>query len=190
MIFNDGDKRSDFRVGKTGFNQGSGGGINGAYTYVRLTNENEVYSSEGFIGSHFNRNFNEWRNKTFLKITKEDVNKILFAYPDSNFVLEKRDSIWYAGNAIANDSKVTQYFSKIRFKNVSEFEDGFNQQGKPLLTMQITGNAGPIATAQAWLKTEDQWVLNSTFQQGVYFSGKTSGVIKEIFPGQNWFVNP
>ncbi len=190
MVFAGGDKQADFRVGKTGFNQGQGGGLSGAYTYVRLTNEDEVYSSEGFIGSHFNRTFTEWRNKAFLKITRDDVTKIQFNYPDSSFVLEKRDSVWFAGDALANESKVTQYFSKIRFKNVSDFEDGFVQPGKSLLTLQIHGNGGPIATAQAWKKNEDEWVLTSTLQDGVYFLGKTSDVIKDIFPGRDWFTNP
>jgi len=190
MVYAGTDKLADFRVGKTGFNQGQGGGLSGAYTYIRLTNENEVYSSEGFIGSHFNRTFNDWRNKTFLKVTREDVAKFEFIYPDSSFVLEKRDSLWFVNNMKANESKVTQYFSKIRFKNVSEFEEGFTQQGKPLLTIQINGGTGPIATAQAWPKNEEEWVLASTFQDGVYFSGKTSGVINEIFPGQRWFTNP
>jgi len=188
IVYAGADKLADFWVGKTGFNQSETGRLKGAYTYIRLTNENEVYSSAGFIGSHFNRTFNDWRNKTFLKVTREDVTKIQFNYPDSSFVLEKRDSLWYVNESKANESRVTQYFSKIRFKNVSEFEEGFARQGNPLLTIQIDGAGGPVGTAQAWRKNEEDWVLASTFQDDVYFSGKTSGVIKEIFPGRSWFI--
>jgi hypothetical protein len=54
--------------------------------------------------------------------------------------------------------------------------------------LQIAGAAG--TAAQAWPKSEDDWILSSSFQDGVYFSGKRSVVIKEIFPGKDWFVNP
>ena len=190
-IFDGSEKLADFRVGKFGFPQGQqqGSGIQGMYTYVRLTNEDEVYTSEGFIASHFNRSFDQWRDKTFLKVN-QDVGRIEFVYPDSSFVLEKRDSIWFAGNEQAVDSKVNQYLNKIKFKNISEFEEGIVQPGGTPLQLQIAGAAGILATAQAWPKGGDDWVLSSTFQDGVYFSGKRNGVIKEIFPGKNWFVVP
>lgn len=187
-IFDGVEKLADFRVGKFGFPQGQqqGNGIQGLYTYVRLTNEDEVYTSEGFIASHFNRSFNQWRDKAFLKVTQE-VSRIDFIYPDSSFVLEKRDTIWYAGNDRAVDSKVTQYLNKIKFKNISEFEDGIVQPGGTPVKLQITGAGATIATVQAWPKNEDDWILSSSFQDGVYFSGKRDGVIKEMFPGKGWF---
>lgn len=190
-IFDGAEKLADFRVGKFGFPQGQqqGNGIQGMYTYVRLTNEDEVYTSEGFIASHFNRSFDQWRDKTFLKV-KEGVSRIDFIYPDSSFVLEKRDTLWYVGSDRAVDSKVTQYLNKIKFKNISEFEDSTIQPGGTSVKLQIAGVAGTLATAQAWPKNEEDWILSSSFQDGVYFSGKRSGVIKEIFPGKDWFVTP
>jgi hypothetical protein len=192
-VFNGLDKLADFKIGKFGFlqsqGQPQGNGMQGMFTYVRLTNEDEVYSSEGFIGSHFNRSFDQWRDKTFLKVTQE-INKIDFLYPDSSFVLEKRDSIWYAGQIVANESKVTQYLNKLKFKNVTEFEDGIIQPGGNPMKIQIEGPSGVIATAQAWAKSEEDFILASTFQEGVYFSGKRNGVVKEIFPGVDWFTNP
>lgn len=187
-VYNGSDKMADFRVGKTNFSQGQGRGQGGANTYLRLTDEDEVYSSEGFIASHFNRGFNDWRNQLFLKVNGDEVAKIEFNYPDSSFVLEKRDSVWYAGDRPAVETKVNQYFSKVRFKTVSEFDDNFVQPGNATLRIQINGAAGPLATGQAWLIDDENWVLTSTIQQGVYFKGKSSGVIKDIFPGIKSFI--
>lgn len=181
-VYVDGKKTVDFRVGKTGFSQGQG--MTGAYTYVRLTDEDEVYSTEGFIGSHFNRTFDDWRNKTFLRVSKDEVDRIEFTYPDSSFVLQKKDSLWYIGNQTASKSKVDRYFDKIRFKNITAFEDGFTVPGPPVLQLNIVGSSGTIATAQAWPKSGEDWVLASSFQEGVYFSGKKSGDIKDIFIGR------
>lgn len=190
-IFNGSEKLADFRVGKFGIprEQTQGGGVQGMYTYVRLTNEDEVYTSEGFIGSHFNRSFSQWRDKTFLKVT-QDINRIDFIYPDSSFVLEKKDTIWFAGNESANETKVNQYLNRMRFKNISEFEEGIVQPGGTPIKIQIAGAAGPLANAQAWVKNDEEWILTSSFQDGVYFSGKKNGVIKEIFPGKEWFLTP
>ncbi|MCB0489594.1 MAG: DUF4340 domain-containing protein [Cyclobacteriaceae bacterium] len=184
--YNGSEKVTDFRVGKTGFSQGQGRGQGSAYTYLRLTDEDEVYSSEGFITSYFNRDYDDLRNQLFLKISRNEVNKIEFNYPDSSFVLEKKDSLWYVDGAPAVETKVSQYFSKIRFKTISEFDDNFAQPGNATLQIQIIGT-GPIATAQAWAMDEENWVLTSTAQQGVYFKGKTSGVLNDIFVGKKWF---
>lgn len=183
-IFSNNDKQADFRIGKNGFSQGGG-----AFTYVRLNNENEVYATSGYFGSHFNRSFNDWRNKTFLQLNKEAITKIEFYYPDSSYVLEKKDSAWHIGHSLADESKVTQYLNKIRHKSIAGFEDGFVPSGSATLTIQITGNAGILATAQAWRKSDEDWVLSSSIQDGVYFASKKSDAIKDLFVGSTTFSN-
>jgi hypothetical protein len=117
------------------------------------------------------------------------VDRIEFVYPDSSFVLEKRDSTWFVGDHPASVSKVDGYFNNIRFKNVNEFEEGFVSDGDPLLKMNIVKTDGAQATAQAWIKTEEDWVLTSSFQEGVYFTGKTTGAIKDVFIGKNQLID-
>ena len=180
-VFADGEKEADFRVGKTGFSQAQG--MAGAFTYIRLANEDEVYSTEGFIGPHFNRTFDEWRDKTFLRVAKDSVQRIEFNYPDSSFVLQKRDSLWYIGDRPASRPKVEGYLEKIRFKNLATFEDGFVPKGQPLLRINIVGRSGTLATAGAWPKGDGGWVLSSSFQDGVYFSGKAPGAVQDLFIG-------
>ena len=186
MVYAGNNKMADIRIGKTGFSQGQG--TDGAFTYVRLNAEEEVYSSAGMLGPHFNKNFNDWRNKLFLKVRKDDVAKISFNYPDSGFVLEKRDSLWYVNDQVADDSKMSMYFSKIRFKTVSDFEDGFVPSGQALLTIQVTPRQGPTIEVKAWPKDEGEWILHSSLQGHVYFKGRTDGVIKDVFVGMRSFL--
>jgi hypothetical protein len=96
-------KQTDIHFGKSNYGQG------GATTFVRLGNQEEVYAVEGFLDSHFNRTYNDWRNKTFLRLNQSDIAKVIFNYAgDSSFVLEKRDSVWYAANQKADDSKLNE----------------------------------------------------------------------------------
>ncbi|MFM7856896.1 MAG: DUF4340 domain-containing protein [Flammeovirgaceae bacterium] len=179
-ILQDG-KTTNIHFGKSSYSQG------GAYTYVRLSKEDEVYSVEGFIDSHFNRTYNDWRNKTLLKLNQADISKITFNYPaDSSFVLEKRDSVWFAGNVKAADAKVNSYVSQLSFKTLNDFADGFSSAEKPTATLQIESKNGVLATVQGW-KNGEQWILTSSTQSGVYFSAAQS-IAKELMVGNSKFL--
>lgn len=174
-------KTTEIFFGKSTYSQG------GAYTYVRLSNVDEVYAIEGFIDSHFNRTYNDWRNKTLLKLNQADISKITFNYPaDSSFVLEKRDSVWFAGNVKAADAKVNSYVSQLSFKTLNDFADGFSSAEKPTLTLQIESKNGVLATVQGW-KNGEQWILTSSTQSGVYFSAAQS-IAKELLATKGKFL--
>lgn len=172
-------KTTNIHFGKSNYGQG------GAYTYVRLSKEDEVYAIEGFIDSHFNRTYNDWRNKTLLKLNQADIAKITFNYAgDSSFVLEKRDSVWFAANTKAEDSKVNSYLSQLTYKTLNDFADGFSSAEKPA-TIQIESKNGVLATVQGW-RSGDQWFVTSSVQNGVYFSSNQS-VMKDLFVGKGKF---
>jgi hypothetical protein len=174
-------KTTEIFFGKSTYSQG------GAYTYVRLSKEDEVYAIEGFIDSHFNRTYNDWRNKTLLKLNQADISKITFNYPaDSSFVLEKRDSVWFAANAKAADAKVNSYVSQLSFKTLNDFADGFSSAEKPTLTLQIESKNGVLATVQGW-KNGEQWILTSSTQSGVYFSAAQS-IAQELLAAKGKFL--
>jgi hypothetical protein len=173
-------KQTDIHFGKSNYGQG------GATTFVRLGNQEEVYAVEGFLDSHFNRTYNDWRNKTFLRLNQSDIAKVIFNYAgDSSFVLEKRDSVWYAANQKADDSKVNSFLSQLTFKTLNDFADGFTSAEKPMATLQIESKNGVLATVQGWMNG-DQWILNSSLQNGVYFS-TTQNLIKDFLVGKGKF---
>jgi hypothetical protein len=62
------DKEVEIVVGNFGFNQSPGGGGQfgqgmSPYTYVRLSDEDEVYIVDGFLGGMLPTNMNEWKKK-------------------------------------------------------------------------------------------------------------------------------
>ena len=180
---------ADVRFGKLGFNQsqmqqqqqfGGGGGFDGAFTYVRLEGENEVYTVEGFLESSFNRSLKDLRDKALLRVKKEMVTKVSFNYPDSGFVVEKKDKKWFLGNDFADSTKFNSYLSQLGYLNASAFADDFSPSSQPDITLNIDGTAGPLATLQAW-KREKDFVVMSTHQAGVYFSTEESGIVNTAF---------
>ena len=187
-VYKGGDQVADFHVGKLGFVQSADGGFGGAYTYVRLSDEDEVYTVEGFLESSFNNSFNDWRDKTLLKLNKSDITKISFRYPaDSSFVLDKRDSVWFVGNEKAEPSKVEGLLNQFTSKYLNEFADGFMPGAQADVVLQIDGSAGSLATVEAW-KAEPVWILTSSTQKGVYFSSKGTSVINDVLVGRRKLV--
>jgi hypothetical protein len=191
-IWNGGNRMADFYVGKTGFNQSPGGyqgGFAGAYTYVRLADETEVYSVDGFLESTFNRAADDFRDRSFLRVKTEDINKITFAYPaDSSFVLEKRESVWHVGNVRADSAAVAGYLNQWSFKNLSAFADDFNAASSPTLTIKVEGQAGVLTTLEGWKQDNGEWALRSSLQKDVVFSSASSSIVNDVLVNSKKFI--
>lgn len=180
-------KVADVHIGKLGFAQGGAGAFGGSYTYVRLSDENETYTVEGFLESTFNNAYNDWRNKTLVKVNKDDIAKITVRYPaDSGFVAEKRDSVWYVGNMKADPAKVDLYRNQFTAKYLTGFSDDFSPAKAADAVVLVDGKAGNLVSIEAWNVpgVENEWIFTSSAQKGVYFSSKGSGVVKELLIGK------
>jgi Domain of unknown function (DUF4340) len=197
QVFTGSDAVADLKIGRIGFNQNpaqmqqqqyGGGGFGGAFTYVRLTDEDEVYTVDGFLESTFNRSLNDFRNKTLIRINADDVTKLSFNYPDSGFVAEKREKKWWIGTVAADSNKMKAYLNQISFKNATTFADDFVADRQPDLSLVVDGAIGTLATLLAW-KRENDWVFATSQQTGVYFSSEGSGLFQTLFEQQKNMVS-
>ena len=110
---------ADLIVGKFSYSQ-----PNTMTSYLRLAGEDEVYSVSGMLGMSFNRNLNSFRDRSIIKSSSGDWNKLTFTYPeDSSFVLEKLDNKWLINNQPADSSAVANYLSSISRLSDSKFSD-------------------------------------------------------------------
>ncbi len=129
------DVLADVVIGKFSFQQ-----PRTTTSYVRLTDDKEVYGVEGMLAMSFNRNLNSFRDRTIIKSNKADWTKLTFSYPaDSSFVLERRDNKWMIGDMQADSAKVAQYFTRI-----ANLTDGSFINEKPVVApthrLSIEGN--------------------------------------------------
>jgi hypothetical protein len=190
QVFANDDIVADIFIGRIGFNQnpaqmqqqqfGGGGGFGGAFTYVRLADDEAVYTVDGFLESSFNRSLDDFRDRTFIRLKKEDITKITFQYPDSAFVLDKNNSGWWIGSQQADSLKVNNYLNGLNFKNASSFADGFSTTAPATLNITIEKMGVTLAILQAW-KREQDWALQSSLQPGVYFSSEGSALLQTLF---------
>jgi hypothetical protein len=176
-IFANDNKLLDLRIGKA----------TSSSTYGRTADGDEVYALEGNLQSSLNVPFKEWRNQTFIRLTKNTINKIEFHYPaDSSFALEKKDKKWMIGDSPADSSKVDAYLNKIAHQDLDSFADAFSPAAQPDVRVILKSDANQEFLVKGWKHSSGHWILNSTSQPKVYFSD-SGGKVKDIFAGKKQF---
>lgn len=181
------DVQADLWIGRSAFASGQGGMFSGgAHTYVRRQGEREVYAVPGFLDGQFNRLFDDWRDKTFIRLKRDSIDRITFLYPaDSSFVLERRNG-WHLGNILADSAAVANYLNLLEYKNVSTFAAG-PPTGEPPLRIVFERRAAPIVTLEAW-PTANGWTLGSSLQPETYFAAPTLSVHRDVWKGKRDFL--
>ena len=173
--------RADVLVGRISYSQApqqsfqmGGNQVRGS-SYVRVNEKNEVYSVEGFLSISFNRDFASYRNKTFLRLTRDSIESIEFIYPaDSGFVLQRIDSNWSLNGLPANSGKVVEYLDKITTKNMSNFKDDFDRGQPPDFRLIFSEKGKGPTTVQGFMVDSASWVWNSSYNPESMFEEKSN----------------
>lgn len=188
---------ADVMIGKFVYRQTGnpyqyGGNNIAGTTYVRISNENKIYAVDGFLALSFSGAFNDWRDKTLLEFNREDVTRIVFKYPaDSSFVLEFRDSVWFAGNHPADSLIASNYINSLSNIHGEDFVDDFKQGTVPAYQLSIEGNNLLNLSVKCYnLEDQDEYVINSGINPETYFKSRKEDLFKDLFKPASFFLNP
>ncbi len=164
--------------GYSGYGQQYGTGI----TYVRNSDEDEVYAVEGFLAMSFNQGFNNWRDQTICRLTKDQITKVVFEYPaDSGFVAQKQDVNWTINGILADSTSMAQYLNGLSRKSHGDFADGFSPLSSPLYQVTFEGmNMDPLLI-RVYSQVGDELILHSTINPESYFRITRDGLFRDIF---------
>lgn len=196
FLTNNGENIGDLMVGKFNYKQvnnpygGSGANNIQGTSYVRLYNDKEVFGVEGFISFFFNGNFDDWRDKSFIRSNQSDITNISFAYPvDSSYKLIKKEKIWYAGNFIADSLSMTDFLNTLRYLDGQDCRDDFKPVLNPSYQLIVEGNNLTNFTVKCYKQdNSDDYILNSSLNPDVYFTSKRDGIFEKLFKPQNYFL--
>jgi hypothetical protein len=154
-------------------------------TFVRKSNDDEVYGVAGMIASSFNKKFNDWRDQTFLKVDVTKINRVTFTYPaDSGFVLKKNGKNWMVNDVTADSAKVASFINRLRSRDISNFEDNFSKNENPDVTVSIEAGSAPVLI-KGWRSSPTGWVLTSSLQPDTFFLDEQGDVAQELFVGRS-----
>lgn len=163
--YNEDEKLADIMIGKFSFNQAA----RTAATFVRLFEEDEVYTVDGFLSSTFSQEFNNFRDKTFLDIEPADITSIEYTYPaDSGFLLSKVAEGWQIEGVSADSASVQKFVNGLRKINQREFADNFSASSEASYFMTIQDNNMNAIEIKGFIEGNDI-VLNSSQNPDAYF---------------------
>lgn len=170
-------------IGRSGFTQSPGQQYGGkSFTFVRLDGDDEVFAVEGFLDAQFNRRFDDWRDKSFLRLQRDSVDKVSFRYPaDSSFVLEKRMGTWMIGNQPADGAAVTAFLGGLEYKNMGSFALQAPAGNADIVVTLGNGNK-QVGLIEAWYGMGN-WIVRSAHQPDIFFSTE-AGAMKDITWGK------
>ena len=174
-IFNGTELLADILIGKFSFSQ-----PRNMTSYIRLSDEKEVYGVEGMLGMSFNRNLDSFRDRTVIKSNKNDWTKLAFRYPaDSSFVMEKMGEKWMIGEMETDSGSVVQYFNQIASLTEGSFA-GQKPVGTPthLLTIEGNNNMQKIEI-KGYFENDNQFYFESSLNPNTFFSNTETA--KKIF---------
>jgi hypothetical protein len=177
--------RFDYQPGPSGYS-GYGGNYGTGFTYIRLYEETDVYIVKGFLAMSFNQTFKNWRNQTFLRTDKNNINLLTFEYPaDSGFIAMKSDTVWIIEGITADSASIASYVNSLAQKSNSSFTDNFSPVISPDYQLTINGiNMAPVII-KAYSKGEDEFIMNSSQNPASYFSSPRSGLFGTIFKSKS-----
>lgn len=188
--------KADFYIGKFTYKQshdpysmygGGGGGITGT-TYVRVSDENDVYTVNGFLTFTFNQGFDSWRNRKLGKFVPAEITKFTIKNPgDSSSMVQIKNNQYTVNNQPADSAKIANFLNKISYKSGSKFDDQFNPAMKvPFFELTLEKSLGTALSIKAYAK-DSLFIVNSSVNAQSYFEMQASE-LSDLFVGPNAFI--
>ncbi|MEM6524853.1 MAG: DUF4340 domain-containing protein [Bacteroidota bacterium] len=175
---------TEFVVGKFNFQQTT----RSMSTFVRLADEEDVYSVDGFLSSTFGQQFSNLRDKTFLNIDIENITSVKFNYSaDSSFIMIKTGETWSVNDTPADSLSVQTFLNSVQNLTMREFDDSFNESDQ-LASYQVTFESNNMdAVAIRGFGQSENLVLHSSLNENAYFDPGGINVFEKLFVSQNNF---
>ncbi len=169
-VYSGGKKVTALHIGRFNFNQQTRAGV----SYARLSDEDEIYSLDGFLAMSAAKNFDSFRETKLVTSSQEQIQSVRLS-TDLGQQLELAKSIdgdWVINDTVIDSTAASRYISGLTNLNGSVFEDGFSPSGTP-----STITAGELQI-QAY-HTGSDFVIKSN-QNPAYFRSDSSGIYKRM----------
>jgi len=156
-------------------------------TYVRLSNDNDVYEVDGFLAMTFNQNADAFRNGSIIKDDFNSWNNLKFEYPaDSSFTLTKLGGKWMIDNIQTDSAKTINYLRRISNFSRNNFADDnvIETSLGPAYKLTISNENLEFIEVSAFVDSVNN-IVTSSQRPEVLFDGKSFG--NTLFVGKNSF---
>lgn len=157
------------------------GAYGGGQSYVRLANKDNVYAVDGYLHTQYNKPFNDWRNKAFLRVDKSNLSGVT-AQGAITWELKKDSVGWLLDRTKTDSLAVERYVSRFTSMNFSDFSDGFQPTKGADASLTLHSPIGDLANIQAWKTSDSTWVVQSSQRPKVFFEVDHTKFTSELIP--------
>ncbi len=160
-------------------------------SFVRLTDDTDVYAVDGFLKMAYQNDINSYRNKTLVNVNKNDISKLEFRYPDRAISLTNDEGIWMMNGQPADSAKTVNFINSIYRLNSSNFVDPSTQKiSDATYKVSIEGsNFTPIELlAYPTSDTLIKFVVTSSINPGAEFDGSKATLYEKVFVDETAFL--
>ncbi len=153
-------------------------------TYVRLSDDNDVYLVDGFLSMSFNQAADTYRDNVVIKGDPNKWDQLVFNYPaDSSFQMSKVDGKWMSNNTALDSAKTEKYLSQLSRMTNSNYIDDFNPEStSPNYEHIIKNIDGTIAAVKGY-QVDSLIVINSSMNKESYFDASKNNFMQKLFVG-------
>lgn len=178
QVFEGSSKTLDLTIGKFNFQQQP----RSMTTFVRLTNEIDVFEVDGFLDVTFNREINSFRNDRILKGTYTDFKNIKYEFASGiTDDLKKEGNTWFFNGLVTDSAKTVDVLRKISNLRGSEYLDGYSpaEGVEPDVKITVTDNAD-LETVVNVFPRDTSYVINSSINPESFFDGSKLDLYKKL----------
>lgn len=163
-VFESDEKTLDIVLGRFGME-----GRNAYHTFVRLSDDKEVYAANNFMGFSIGSEVSSYRDQVLAKISKDSLTSILLNYPADTSVMMTNDNGQWSVNGQPADSATTAgYLSKLAYLSSKEFVDEQSDLTVPTITATFSFSNAQDIVVEGFEK-ESNWILHSSGNEEGYF---------------------
>ncbi len=157
-------------------------------TFIKLPNENALQGIKGDLLPIFNKNFDDYRNKTLLNIAKDSILKLTFSSPMDTFSFIKRNDNWIPQNIQYRlfQTAFQEYLQNVSILRGAKFYDGDRDiLTSPKIQNQLFVYLPSDTIVLTNYKLEKGYIFHSTQNNEAFFRVDTT---TDIFPNLSNFL--
>lgn len=159
-------------------------------SYFRVEGQDETYATDDFLTMTFNRDFNAFRDQTFLKTKSENIRKLSFKMPgDSSYYLIKVDSVWMLDSYKTDEAKVKQLISKLGMNNQNQFVDSLKMENDPEYSLVIEGDNMNAIKIESFELDSSNVLMKSSMNEEALFKVAKSGLFNDLFKSPDFYLD-
>ncbi|MFO7621661.1 MAG: DUF4340 domain-containing protein, partial [Bacteroidales bacterium] len=142
-----------------------------------------VYAVDVDLRIKFNREADEYRNKTLSNLNPDDITRMIFEKMGTSITLELVEGNWLLDGMPADSASVLSYRSTLARLSGNKFVEENILQGAPDQSLRLEGNNFSPLTISAYpvADTNIHYVITSSQNPGAFFNGKEADLYNRIF---------